>query len=61
MRCLQFAGSFLLGAATSLVSGFLGMKIATYSNGRTALEARKGVAEAFIVGKVTQFRVTTYL
>nr|CAD1831826.1 unnamed protein product [Ananas comosus var. bracteatus] len=34
--------SFLLGAVTSVVSGFLGMKIATYANARTTLEARKG-------------------
>ncbi|CAN6449900.1 unnamed protein product [Victoria cruziana] len=40
--------SFLLGAVTSLVSGFLGMKIATYANARTTLEARKGVGKAFI-------------
>lgn len=41
--------SFLLGAITSLVAGFLGMKIATYANARTTLEARKGVGKAFIV------------
>ncbi|KAL2338436.1 hypothetical protein Fmac_012882 [Flemingia macrophylla] len=40
--------SFLLGGITSLVSGFLGMKIATYANARTTLEARKGVGKAFI-------------
>ncbi|WVZ73260.1 hypothetical protein U9M48_021588 [Paspalum notatum var. saurae] len=40
--------SFLLGAITSVVSGFLGMKIATYANARTTLEARKGVGKAFI-------------
>ncbi|CAN4088586.1 unnamed protein product [Withania somnifera] len=41
--------SFLLGAVTSVISGFLGMKIATYANARTTLEARKGVGKAFIV------------
>ncbi|XP_042000091.1 pyrophosphate-energized vacuolar membrane proton pump-like isoform X2 [Salvia splendens] len=41
--------SFLLGAITSVVSGFLGMKIATYANARTTLEARKGVGKAFII------------
>ncbi|TYH02069.1 hypothetical protein ES288_A09G108900v1 [Gossypium darwinii] len=41
--------SFLLGAITSVLSGFLGMKIATYANARTTLEARKGVGKAFIV------------
>ncbi|KAG2713389.1 hypothetical protein I3760_04G174400 [Carya illinoinensis] len=40
--------SFLLGAFTSVASGFLGMKIATYANARTTLEARKGVGKAFI-------------
>ncbi|KMZ69328.1 Inorganic diphosphatase [Zostera marina] len=41
--------SFILGAVTSLVSGFFGMKIATYANARTTLEARKGVGKAFII------------
>ncbi|XP_021898896.1 pyrophosphate-energized vacuolar membrane proton pump 1-like [Carica papaya] len=40
--------AFLLGALTSTLSGFLGMKIATYANARTTLEARKGVGKAFI-------------
>ena len=40
--------SFLLGGITSIISGFLGMKIATYANARTTLEARKGVGKAFI-------------
>ncbi|CAL5368084.1 unnamed protein product [Camellia sinensis] len=40
--------AFLLGALTSVLSGFLGMKIATYANARTTLEARKGVGTAFI-------------
>ncbi|KAJ7545172.1 hypothetical protein O6H91_09G110000 [Diphasiastrum complanatum] len=41
--------AFILGALTSTLSGYLGMKIATYANARTTLEARKGVGEAFIV------------
>ncbi|KAF5755691.1 putative inorganic diphosphatase [Helianthus annuus] len=41
--------SFILGAITSVISGFLGMKIATYANARSTLEARKGVGKAFIV------------
>lgn len=41
--------AFVLGAITSIVSGFLGMKIATYANARTTLEARKGVGKAFVV------------
>ncbi|KAK7278004.1 hypothetical protein RJT34_23025 [Clitoria ternatea] len=44
--------AFLLGALTSVLSGFLGMKIATYANARTTLEARKGIGRAF----VTAFR-----
>jgi len=40
--------AFLIGAATSILSGYLGMNIATYANARTALEARKGVAPAFM-------------
>lgn len=40
--------AFLLGSLTSVLSGFLGMKIATYANARTTLEARKGVGKAFI-------------
>ncbi|XP_057963358.1 pyrophosphate-energized vacuolar membrane proton pump-like [Malania oleifera] len=41
--------AFFLGALTSVLSGFLGMKIATFANARTTLEARKGVGKAFIV------------
>ncbi|XP_072954637.1 pyrophosphate-energized vacuolar membrane proton pump-like isoform X1 [Typha angustifolia] len=39
--------AFFLGALTSVLSGYLGMKIATYANARTTLEARKGVGKAF--------------
>ena len=42
--------AFLVGAATSIISGWAGMKIATYANARTALEARKGIAPAFMTG-----------
>jgi inorganic pyrophosphatase len=41
--------AFILGALTSTLSGYLGMKIATYANARTTLEARRGVGRAFIV------------
>ena len=41
--------AFILGVVTSVLSGYLGMKIATYANARTTLEARKGVGKAFIV------------
>ena len=43
--------AFILGAATSCLSGYLGMKIATYANGRTAVEARRGIAPAFMCGE----------
>ena len=43
------AAAYLLGAVTSVLSGFLGMKIATYANARTTLEARKGVGKAFVM------------
>ena len=33
--------SFLLGAATSMASGYLGMKVAVYSNVRTTISAQK--------------------
>lgn len=42
--------AFLVGAISSVASGYIGMKIATYANARTALEARKGIAPAFAVG-----------
>lgn len=41
--------AFILGALTSTLSGYLGMRIATYANARTTLEARRGVGQAFIV------------
>lgn len=40
--------AFWLGSLTSVLSGFLGMKIATFANARTTLEARKGIGKAFI-------------
>jgi H(+)-translocating pyrophosphatase len=40
--------AFLIGGVTSIISGYLGMSIATYANARTALEARRGVAPAFM-------------
>lgn len=43
--------SFVLGGATSILSGYLGMQIATYANARTAVEARKGIAPAFMCGR----------
>lgn len=40
--------AFLLGAGTSIVSGYVGMLVATYANARVALQARHGVADAFM-------------
>eukprot|EP00244_Chara_vulgaris_P004349 TRINITY_DN1862_c0_g1_i1.p1 TRINITY_DN1862_c0_g1~~TRINITY_DN1862_c0_g1_i1.p1 ORF type:complete len:793 (-),score=170.63 TRINITY_DN1862_c0_g1_i1:478-2856(-) len=47
MNALLTSVAFALGAITSTVCGFLGMKIATFANARTTLEARKGVGPAF--------------
>jgi len=39
--------AFILGAFTSIVSGFIGMRIATFSNSRTAYSAINSLADAF--------------
>ncbi|KAG8052222.1 hypothetical protein GUJ93_ZPchr0001g32153 [Zizania palustris] len=39
--------AFLLGAVTSVISGYLGMRVATFANARTTLEARRGIGAAF--------------
>jgi inorganic pyrophosphatase len=39
--------AFLTGCITSIVSGWIGMKIATYANTRTAFMARYSLSEAF--------------
>eukprot|EP01028_Stygiella_incarcerata_P002484 TRINITY_DN1467_c0_g1_i1.p1 TRINITY_DN1467_c0_g1~~TRINITY_DN1467_c0_g1_i1.p1 ORF type:complete len:736 (-),score=170.10 TRINITY_DN1467_c0_g1_i1:139-2346(-) len=49
--------SFQLGAVTSIISGYIGMKIAVYSNTRTAINATKGVTHAFN----TAFRAGTVM
>lgn len=47
-RGLLTAVSFLLGAFTSMASGYLGMKVAVYSNVRTTVSAQKpGWTECF--------------
>ncbi|KAF8727114.1 hypothetical protein HU200_019620 [Digitaria exilis] len=43
------AVAFLLGALTSVMSGYLGMRVATFANARTALEARRGIGRGFAV------------
>jgi H(+)-translocating pyrophosphatase len=40
--------AFILGAFTSIVSGFIGMRIAVFSNTRTALMAMRGIGPAFL-------------
>jgi inorganic pyrophosphatase len=39
--------SFLLGCLTSIVSGFIGMRIATYANSRTSYSAITSLGDAF--------------
>lgn len=47
-RGLFTAASFLLGAFTSMASGYLGMKVAVFSNVRTTVSAQKpGWTECF--------------
>ncbi|MBI2795039.1 MAG: V-type H(+)-translocating pyrophosphatase [Ignavibacteria bacterium] len=59
---LYTAGAFLCGAATSVLSGFIGMKIATKGNVRTASAARISIQRAFRVafdsGAVMGFGLT---
>ncbi|GMV54083.1 MAG: V-type H(+)-translocating pyrophosphatase [Chlorobi bacterium] len=54
--------SFLIGSATSVVSGYIGMKIATKGNVRTASAARLSITKAFRVafesGAVMGFGLT---
>eukprot|EP00928_Gymnodinium_smaydae_P034441 TRINITY_DN243_c0_g1_i5.p1 TRINITY_DN243_c0_g1~~TRINITY_DN243_c0_g1_i5.p1 ORF type:complete len:771 (-),score=202.74 TRINITY_DN243_c0_g1_i5:177-2489(-) len=49
------AAAFLTGAATSMLCGFLGMMIATYSNARTTLAA-KNAADGYTLAFNTAFR-----
>ena len=43
------AVSFLFGAAISVLSGYVGMKVATAGNARTTVSARNSLADAFVV------------
>jgi H(+)-translocating pyrophosphatase len=43
------AVAFLFGALISVLSGYIGMKVATAGNARTTLAARKSLADAFVV------------
>ncbi|KAG1671066.1 hypothetical protein FOA52_000737 [Chlamydomonas sp. UWO 241] len=40
--------AFVIGGVTSCTCGYLGMMIATFANARTAIQARKGIAPAFM-------------
>jgi K(+)-stimulated pyrophosphate-energized sodium pump len=46
---IQTAGAFLVGAITSVSAGYVGMKISTAANGRTAQAAKGGFNEALRV------------
>jgi len=41
--------SFLFGALISIISGYIGMKVATAGNARTTVSARNNIADAFVV------------
>ncbi len=43
------AVAFLFGAIISILSGYIGMKVATAGNARTTVSARNNIADAFIV------------
>lgn len=56
--------SFLLGAITSIASGYIGMRVAVYSNVRTTINAQKGGFKdcfntAFRAGAVMGFALTS--
>jgi H(+)-translocating pyrophosphatase len=40
--------SFLFGALISIISGYIGMKVATAGNARTTVSARNNIADAFV-------------
>lgn len=41
--------AFLIGCGTSILSGFIGMRIAVFANGRVAKSAVNGIGSAFLV------------
>ena len=43
------AAAFLFGAVISILSGYIGMKVATAGNARTTVSARNNIADAFTV------------
>jgi Na+/H+-translocating membrane pyrophosphatase len=41
--------AFIIGAATSIASGYIGMRIAVYTNGRTTKESATSIHNGFVV------------
>lgn len=41
--------AFLIGAITSIASGYIGMRIAVYSNVRTTKECAEDISKGFVV------------
>jgi H(+)-translocating pyrophosphatase len=54
---LLTAVSFAVGGLTSIVSGYIGMMVAVYSNARTALEANKGIGDNAPEGWTASFNL----
>ena len=46
---LWTAVAFLFGAVISILSGYIGMKVATAGNARTTVSAKNSLADAFVV------------
>jgi inorganic pyrophosphatase len=42
-------GAFVIGAATSIASGYIGMRIAVYTNARTTKECATSIHNGFVV------------
>eukprot|EP00996_Jenningsia_fusiforme_P002709 NODE_352_length_2400_cov_82.527860_g327_i0.p1 GENE.NODE_352_length_2400_cov_82.527860_g327_i0~~NODE_352_length_2400_cov_82.527860_g327_i0.p1 ORF type:complete len:758 (-),score=152.32 NODE_352_length_2400_cov_82.527860_g327_i0:69-2342(-) len=57
------AFAFVWGSITSIVAGWIGMKIAVYANGRTCVKAANSISEGFVVafqgGAVMGFGLTS--
>ncbi len=49
------AVSFVVGGLTSIISGYIGMMVAVYSNARTALEAQRGATDDAAEGWTASF------
>jgi len=56
-------GAFILGAVTSIIAGYIGMRVATYSNYRCAYESTesmsKGLKVAYAAGCVMGFALVS--